>query len=84
MCVIHSLEQVDLRSPVVRRYLGLGDFSEWSEDARMEWLVKELQSKRPLVPPAMPLTGEVKEVRPAVWDPSIRDANSIWHNCTIN
>ena len=28
----------------------------------MEWLVRELQSKRPLVPPAMPLTDEVKEV----------------------
>ena len=30
---------------------------------RVEWLVKELQSRRPLVPPAMPLTDEVKEVR---------------------
>ena len=56
---------------MVRRYLGLGEFSEWSEDGRMEWLVKELQSKRPLVPPAMPLTGEVKEVRPAVRDPIV-------------
>ena len=45
------------------RYLGLGDFSEWGEDERVEWLVKELQSKRPLVPPTMPLTDEVKEVR---------------------
>ena len=54
---------------MVHRYLGLGDFSEWSEDERMEWLVKELQSKRPLVPPAMPLTGEVKEVGPAFWEP---------------
>ena len=44
------------------RYLGLGNFSEWSEDERVEWLVKELQSRRPLVPPAMPLTDEVKEV----------------------
>ena len=41
----------------------MGDFSEWGEDERVEWLVKELQSKRPLVPPAMPLTDEVKEVR---------------------
>ena len=60
-----------MRCPMVRRYLGLGEFSEWSEDGRMEWLVKELQSKRPLVPPAMPLTGEVKEVRPAVRDPIV-------------
>ncbi len=41
----------------------MGDFSQWTEDERVEWLVKELQSKRPLVPPAMPLTDEVKEVR---------------------
>lgn len=41
----------------------MGDFSQWTEDERVEWLVKELQSKRPLVPPAMPLTDEVREVR---------------------
>ena len=51
-----------LWAPVLGRHLGLGDFSEWGEDERVEWLVKELQSKRPLVPPAMPLTDEVKEV----------------------
>ncbi len=45
------------------RYLGMGDFSQWSEDERVQWLVKELQSKRPLVAPAMPLSDEVKEVR---------------------
>ena len=65
----------------MQRYLGLGDFSEWSEDERLEWLVKELQSKRPLVAPAMPLTGEVKEVRPAVRDPSIHNANVIRQDC---
>ena len=48
---------------MLSRYLGLGDFSEWGEDERVEWLVKELQSKRPLVPPAMPLTEEVKDER---------------------
>ena len=68
---------------MVQRYLGLGDFGEWSEDERMEWLVKELQSKRPLVPPAMPLTGEVKEVRPTLWKiPASEMPVIILHTCT--
>lgn len=49
----------------------MGDYSSWSEDERIAWLVQELESKRPLIPPSMPMTGEVKEVRvapPAVSD----------------
>jgi phosphoenolpyruvate carboxylase len=49
----------------------VGDYSSWSEDERIAWLVQELESKRPLIPPSMPMTGEVKEVRvapPAVSD----------------
>ena len=67
---------------MVPRYLGLGDFSEWSEDGRMEWLVKELQSKRPLVPPAMPLTGEVKEVRPVLRSLAPETPLFMLHECT--
>ena len=48
------------------RYLGLGDYSSWSEDERIAWLVQELESKRPLVPPSMPMSDEVKEVSSAV------------------
>ncbi len=44
------------------RYLGVGDYSSWNEDERIAWLVQELESKRPLVPPSMPMTSEVKEV----------------------
>ena len=36
--------------------------SEWSEAERMDWLLKELNSKRPLVPPAMPTTPVVADV----------------------
>ncbi|BDA47382.1 probable phosphoenolpyruvate carboxylase [Coccomyxa sp. Obi] len=46
----------------VTRYLGLGDYSAWSEEERIAWLVQELESKRPLVPPSMPMSDEVKEV----------------------
>ncbi|EIE23489.1 putative phosphoenolpyruvate carboxylase [Coccomyxa subellipsoidea C-169] len=46
----------------VTKYLGVGDYSNWNEDERIAWLVQELESKRPLVPPSMPMTSEVKEV----------------------
>ena len=32
----------------VTRYLGIGSYREWSEDARLSWLTSELSSKRPL------------------------------------
>lgn len=32
----------------VTRYLGIGSYKEWSEDARISWLTSELSSKRPL------------------------------------
>ena len=44
------------------RYLDLGSYAEWDEDKRLEFLTRELEGKRPLVPPAMPMTDDVKEV----------------------
>lgn len=32
----------------VTRYLGIGAYKEWSEEARISWLTAELSSKRPL------------------------------------
>jgi phosphoenolpyruvate carboxylase len=32
----------------VTRYLGIGSYKEWSEEARLSWLTSELSSKRPL------------------------------------
>jgi phosphoenolpyruvate carboxylase len=32
----------------ITRYLGIGSYKEWSEDARINWLVSEISSKRPL------------------------------------
>jgi phosphoenolpyruvate carboxylase len=32
----------------VTRYLGIGSYKEWNEEARISWLTSELSSKRPL------------------------------------
>jgi phosphoenolpyruvate carboxylase len=32
----------------ITRYLGIGSYKEWNEDARLNWLTSELSSKRPL------------------------------------
>lgn len=34
----------------ITEYLGLGDFESWTEPARQNFLIRELQSKRPLLP----------------------------------
>ena len=34
----------------ITNHLGLGDYSQWSEQQRRDWLTKELASKRPLLP----------------------------------
>lgn len=36
--------------------------SEWEEERRQEWLIKELTSKRPLMPPSLEFTPEVADV----------------------
>ena len=43
-------------------YLGLGDYRQWSESAKQEFLVAELQSKRPLMSPKWIPSAEVQEV----------------------
>ena len=34
----------------ITRWLGIGSYAEWDEDARISWLQSELSSKRPLFP----------------------------------
>ncbi|KAG2442798.1 hypothetical protein HXX76_002877 [Chlamydomonas incerta] len=46
----------------VTTYLGYGSYLEWSEDQKIEWLTKELQGRRPLIPADMPMSSEVREV----------------------
>lgn len=43
-------------------YLGLGNYLEWDEPTRVTFLLKELQSKRPLLPNNWQPSAEVQEV----------------------
>ncbi|QJR81573.1 phosphoenolpyruvate carboxylase [Alteromonas pelagimontana] len=44
------------------RYLGLGDYSQWSEADKQAFLLRELSSKRPLFPNQWDASPDVKEV----------------------
>ncbi|MDR0824148.1 MAG: phosphoenolpyruvate carboxylase, partial [Prevotella sp.] len=46
----------------ITRYLGLGDYETWSEDEKQAFLIKELNSKRPLVPNNWEPSPQTKEV----------------------
>ena len=44
------------------RYLGLGDYSQWTEQDKQAFLLRELASKRPLFPATWDASDDVKEV----------------------
>jgi len=44
------------------RYLDLGDYAGWSESEKTDFLLQELTSRRPLIPPEWEPSPEVKEV----------------------
>lgn len=46
----------------VTRYLGLGDYESWSEADKQAFLIRELNSKRPLLPRHHQLSEETREV----------------------
>lgn len=46
----------------VTRYLGLGDYESWSENDKQAFLIRELNSKRPLLPRHYQLSSETCEV----------------------
>ena len=46
----------------ITTYLDVGRYSDWDEEARIAWLLEELNSKRPLIPPVMPVNAQVQEV----------------------
>ena len=67
---IHML-RLDIRQDAVRhtdviaeltRYLGMGNFSHWDENEKQAFLLKELESKRPLIPSNWQPSVEVTEV----------------------
>jgi phosphoenolpyruvate carboxylase len=43
-------------------HLGLGDYGEWDEASRQAFLLQELTSKRPLIPPRWSPSDDVREV----------------------
>lgn len=46
----------------VTRYLGLGSYAEWTEEQRQTFLVRELESRRPLIPHDLPANANVRDV----------------------
>ncbi|MFT5669279.1 MAG: phosphoenolpyruvate carboxylase, partial [Glaciecola sp.] len=44
------------------RYLGMGDYNQWNEDDKQAFLLRELSSRRPLVPRDWIPSSDVKEV----------------------
>ncbi|CAJ2648338.1 phosphoenolpyruvate carboxylase 4-like [Trifolium pratense] len=46
----------------ITKYLDLGTYSEWDEEKKLDFLTKELKGKRPLVPPNIEVSPDVKEV----------------------
>jgi len=70
-CFGANLLQLDVRQDAQRhadvfseltRYYGLGDYNQWSEEDKQAFLLRELSSKRPLIPMGWTPTEDVKEV----------------------
>lgn len=70
-CFGLTLTQLDIRQEStihtealgeITRYLELGDYEEWSEEERQAFLLKELQSKRPLIPTNWEPSPQTKEL----------------------
>lgn len=46
----------------ITQFLNLGEYQDWDEQKRLNFLTEELQSKRPLLPENLPANAEVQEV----------------------
>lgn len=46
----------------ITRYLGMGDYAEWNENEKQAFLIRELSSKRPLIPSNWTPSDQTKEV----------------------
>ncbi|KAG2606770.1 phosphoenolpyruvate carboxylase 1-like isoform X2 [Panicum virgatum] len=66
-----SLVKLDIRQESERHtdvidaittHIGIGSYRSWPEEKRQEWLLSELQGKRPLLAPDMPQTEEIADV----------------------
>lgn len=45
----------------ITRYLGMGSYQEWSEEDKQAFLIRELESRRPLIMSTFPAEGEVDD-----------------------
>ncbi len=70
-CFGLTLMRLDLRQESTRhtetldaitRYLELGSYASWPEEKRLEFLVEELQSRRPLIPRNVEFEAPVQDV----------------------
>ncbi|WP_294912057.1 phosphoenolpyruvate carboxylase [Tatumella sp. UBA2305] len=70
-CFGVPLVRIDLRQESTRhtealaeitRYLGLGDYESWSESDKQAFLIRELNSKRPLLPQQWDPSDDTREV----------------------
>ena len=70
-CFGLSLSRLDIRQESTRhemaiaeitRYIGLGDYSQWTEDDKQAFLVRELSSHRPLIPTNWTPSPETQEI----------------------
>lgn len=71
VCFGLSLVKLDIRQEsdrhsdvmeAITQYLDLGSYKEWSEEQKQAWLLSQLQGKRPLFGPDLPVTDEVGDV----------------------
>ncbi|WP_106477050.1 phosphoenolpyruvate carboxylase [Phytohalomonas tamaricis] len=70
-CFGVTLTKLDIRQESTRHtqvleeltdYLGLGDYSAWDEQKRQQFLLEELESKRPLIPAYWQCSDDTSEV----------------------
>jgi phosphoenolpyruvate carboxylase len=56
----------------ITRHLGIGSYTEWDEDTKINWLVQQLGSKRPLI------RAGVWDENPEIFTPSAADTLGIF------
>lgn len=70
-CFGLTLTQLDIRQEStihteaigeITRYLEIGDYEQWNEQERQNFLLKELNSKRPLIPKSWTPSAQTKEL----------------------
>ncbi len=70
-CFGLSLVKLDIRQEAPRHadvinaiteHVGLGSYKDWGEEQRLEFLIQECQSRRPLLPADIPLSPDQQEL----------------------